>query len=175
MICRKQKRKSISHLTAVLLCVTLAFCCAAAPAAAARTSYHRTSETSYAESSQKAASKRAQSQTASSVRSVSQKSASTVAGGIVLPSVGSVSEKNMFSNPVNMTQHNRMINGVGIALWTVIAAAVVFVFLLAYRNRKHARKDTVGHKRYSAVRRDKKKRLLGDKYYNDSKYRDEWK
>ena len=106
--------------------------------------------------------------------SVSSKSSSSAvsraAGGILLPSVGSVSEKSLFSNPADMTAHNSTIDGVGIALWAVIAGAGVFVFILVYRNRKHARRETVGQKRYSSVRRDKKKRLLGDKYYKDSKY-----
>ncbi|MCH4238848.1 MAG: hypothetical protein LKF71_01040 [Oscillospiraceae bacterium] len=88
----------------------------------------------------------------------------------MLPSVGSISEKSLFSNPADMTAHNSTIDGVGIALWAVIAGAGVFIFILVYRNRKHARRETVGQKRYSSVRRDKKKRLLGDKYYKDSKY-----
>ncbi|WOC32177.1 MULTISPECIES: hypothetical protein [Caproicibacterium] len=91
----------------------------------------------------------------------------------MLPSVGSVSEENLFANPVDLTGRNTTINGVGIALWTVAVSAGVVVFLVVYRNRGKARKETVGHQRYRSVRRDKKKRLLGNKYYNDSKYKGE--
>ena len=36
--------------------------------------------------------------------------------------------------------------------------------------RRHATPDSLGRRRYRAVRRDRKHRLLGDKYYHDSKY-----
>lgn len=128
-----------------------------------------------ASAAQAAVSSRAVSSQASSKNASSKASSavSTAAGGIVLPSVGSISEQNMFSNPVDTTRRNATIDGVGIALWTTAVTVVVLIFLVVYRNRNKARKETVGHQRYRSVRRDKKQRLLGNKYYNDSKYKDE--
>ena len=67
---------------------------------------------------------------------------------------------------------DNFLNGLGIVLWAAAVAAVVAILLRARRSRRRTRSPdaVLGKRRYHAVHRDRRRRLLGDKYYHDKKY-----
>jgi hypothetical protein len=78
-----------------------------------------------------------------------------------------VSEENPFANPVQTTGRDTAIDGTGIALWALVAAAVVAVVLVLRRNRRRSKADVVAFHQHNPNRVGKKKHLLDDKYYKN--------
>lgn len=90
---------------------------------------------------------------------------------ISLPPVESVRETPVLGTPQSNKIQDTVANAVGILLWAACIGGVTAILLAARRyRRRHAAADSLGRRRYRAVRRDRKRRLLGDKYYHDSKY-----
>ena len=91
---------------------------------------------------------------------------------ISLPPVESVNETPVLGPTTSTPVRDNFLNGLGIVLWAAAVAAVVAILLRARRSRRRTRSPdaVLGKRRYHAVHRDRKRRLLGDKYYHDKKY-----
>lgn len=61
-------------------------------------------------------------------------------------------------------------NLLGAGMWALVMILLVAILVAVHVGHRHHRRDVLPRNRYQSVRRDKKKRLLGDKYYHDSKY-----
>ena len=91
---------------------------------------------------------------------------------ISLPPVESVNETPVLGPTTSTPVRDNFLNGLGIVLWAAAVAAVVAILLRARRSRRRTRSPdaVLGKRRYHAGHRDRRRRLLGDKYYHDKKY-----
>lgn len=88
---------------------------------------------------------------------------------IVLPSVNSIVENNPLSSPAVDAAANKKMNWIGILSWACIALGVAVVLIVVLSNR-HPPRGGPGRKRYRRPAKSRKKRLLNDKYYRNTKY-----
>ena len=132
------------------------FCCALLPIHAASSAAPRTA---------------IQSASSAAIQPVISAAPASSQRTISLPPVESVRETPVLGTPQSNTIQDNAANAVGILLWAACIGGITAIVRAARRTRRrHAPPDARGRRRYRAVRRDRKHRLLGDKYYHDSKY-----